>query len=288
MTQAVNDYQKGYIRKLRLVSLFVIHSTLFISPLFAQSPYELKTGREIGLLGLGVTTVALGEVMNTGVKLHDPATYQALNRQSVNAFDRGATYQYSHTADQLSDGTLAANLGGIAVLTLGAKPMRSDVKTIGVMYLETILIINGIKQDIKVLTGRFRPYVYNPDVPLAEKTTEDGIRSFFSGHAANAFGAAVFTGEVFRHYFPNSRLKPVIWIGSMGLATATAVLRYEAGKHYPSDLLVGAAFGSLVGWGIPKLHEVRSRAGIGRRLDVQPWSTGSANGIYVRLLVFSR
>lgn len=66
------------------------------------------------------------------------------------------------------------------------------------------------------------------------------------------------------------------------------MLRYEAGKHYPTDLIVGAAFGSLVGWGIPKLHEVKNRSELGRRLDVQPWSYAGAGGIYGRLLVFSR
>ncbi len=93
---------------------------------------------------------------------------------------------------------------------------------------------------------------------------------------------------MFRHYFPRSRLKPVVWIGSLGVASATAVLRYEAGKHYPTDLLTGAAFGSLVGWGIPKLHQIKNRSELGRRLDVQPWSSGVASGIYVRLPVFSR
>ena len=83
-------------------------------------------------------------------------------------------------------------------------------------------------------------------------------------------------------------MKPVIWVGSLGLATATAVLRYEGGLHYPTDLLAGAAFGSLVGWGIPKLHEVKNRSELGRRLNVQPWSDGQVNGIYVRLAVFSR
>ncbi|WP_460906233.1 phosphatase PAP2 family protein [Spirosoma areae] len=273
---------------MRRCSLFIIHCSLFITPSFAQSPYELRTGREITFLGVGAASLGASVVLNKTV---DPLTkpeVAALNRANLNTFDRQAAYNWSTTADRLSDITLAGNLALVSVLTLGAKPIRQEVKTVGVMYIETLLLANGIEGSVKAVTQRSRPYVYNPNAPLDEKLTRDARQSFFSGHATNAFATAVFTGEVFRHYFPNSRLKPIVWVGSLGLATATAVLRYEAGKHYPSDLLVGAAFGSLVGWGIPKLHEVKNRSELGRRLDIQPWSTASANGIYVRLVMFSR
>ena len=206
----------------------------------------------------------------------------------MNAFDRGATDNFSHTADRASDITLSSGVATLGVIALGTKPMRNDLLTVGVMYVETVLLANGGVTIVKNLADRFRPFVYNPDVPLSEKTTKDARQSFFSGHATNAFATAVFTSEVFRHYFPESKLKPVVWVGSLGLATATAVLRYEGGLHYPSDLLTGAAFGTLVGWGIPRLHEVKNRSEFGRRIDVQPWSNGQATGIYLRLAVFSR
>ncbi|WP_332369524.1 phosphatase PAP2 family protein [Spirosoma telluris] len=211
-----------------------------------------------------------------------------LNSADVNAFDRKATSHWSSGADKLSDVTLAGNFALAGLLTIGTKPMRQDIKTVGVMFIETMLIANGIERTVKGITQRTRPFVYNPSAPLDEKITRDARQSFFSGHATNAFATAVFTSEVFRHYFPDSKLKPVVWVGSLGLATATAVLRYEGGLHYPSDLLAGAAFGSLVGWGIPKLHEVKNKSELGRRLDIQPWSSGAANGIYMRLAVFSR
>lgn len=288
MIQVANNYQKGYTKKLRLVSLFIIHSTFYISPLFAQSPYALKTGREITLLGAGAVSLGVSVALNHTIDPITTGEIATLNRADINAFDRQATYHWSEKADRLSDATLAGNGALVGLLTFGTKPMRQDLKTVAILYVETMLLANGIERTVKAITQRTRPFVYNPDAPLDKKLERDARQSFFSGHATNAFATAVFTGEVFRHYFPNSRLKPVIWIGSLGLATATAVLRYEGGLHYPTDLLAGAAFGSLVGWGIPKLHEVKNRSDIGRRLDVQPWSTGSANGIYVRLLVFSR
>lgn len=253
-----------------------------------ELPYQLRTSRELTLLGAGVVAGGTALALEQRVAPLTPAEIASLQRVDVPAFDRGATLNVSRSADRLSDVTLAGNVAVLSLLTVGTKAMRQDVKTVAILYVETILLANGMQRSVKNLTQRIRPYAYNPAVPLDEKTDRSTRQSFFSGHATNAFATAVFTGEVFRHYFPESRLKPVVWIGSLGLATATAVLRYEGGLHYPTDLLAGAAFGSLVGWGIPKLHEVKNRSELGQRLDVQPWSNGQASGIYLRLAVFSR
>lgn len=271
----------------RAAALFIIHYLLFI-PSLAQSPYQLRIGRELAIFGVGAATGVSALVLEQQVIPLTTGDISALNRADINTFDRRATYRLSTTADQVSDVTLAGGIAGLGLLTVGTESMRQDVATVAVMYLETVLLANGVQRSVKNIVQRTRPFVYNPDAPLADKVERKARQSFFSGHATNSFTTAVFTGEVFRHYFPDSKLKPVVWIGSLGLATATAVLRYEGGLHYPTDLLAGAAFGSLVGWGIPKLHQVKNRSELGRRLDIQPWSTGAANGIYVRLVVFSR
>jgi membrane-associated phospholipid phosphatase len=240
------------------------------------------------LAGVGVITLGTSVALTHRLDLLTPTEINALNRATINTFDRGATYHWNPKLDRLSDVTFAGNVALAGLLTVATRPMQQDIKTVAVMYLETVLLANGVGRTVKAVTLRTRPYVYNPAAPLDEKQTKDARQSFFSGHATNAFATAVFTGEIFRHYFPRSKLKPVVWIGSLGLATATAVLRYEAGLHYPTDLLVGAAFGSLVGWGIPKLHEVKNKSALGQRLAIQPWSNGDANGIYLRLLTFSR
>ncbi|MFD2934316.1 phosphatase PAP2 family protein [Spirosoma flavum] len=281
-------YQKKSYRNKFVGLFFLFPVSLFIHPAFAQSPYALKTGRELTLLGAGVVTLGASAALNSTIDPLTIAEIAALDRSDINAFDRKATFHWSTSAGRLSDVTLLGNVAVVGLLTLGTKPMRQDIKTVAVMYIETIALASGVERTIKAITQRTRPFVYNAAAPLDEKITRDARQSFFSGHATNAFATAVFTGEVFRHYFPHSRLKPVVWVGALGLATATCVLRYEGGLHYPSDLLAGAAFGSLVGWGIPKLHEVKNRSELGRRFDVQPWSNGSANGIYMRLAVFSR
>lgn len=63
--------------------------------------------------------------------------------------------------------------------------------------------------------------------------------SFPSGHTAQAFAAATFLSEEYKH-----KLK---WIPcvSYGIATSVGVLRMANNKHYISDVLVGAGIGIL-------------------------------------------
>lgn len=63
--------------------------------------------------------------------------------------------------------------------------------------------------------------------------------SFPSGHTAQAFTAATFLSEEYRH-----RLK---WMpyASYGVASTVGILRVANNKHYISDVLVGAGIGIL-------------------------------------------
>ena len=242
-----------------------------------DSIYTLRTGREISLLGAGVSLCALSVITGQNLKPLAPTVVLSLDRQQLSGLNRPATYQWSPTADRLSELTLLGNAGVVGIITLPGLRQKNWL-TVPVMYLETLLLANGIQRTVKNLSMERRPYVYNPAVSLTERTQKDALRSFFSTHATNAFASAVFAGEVFRHQFPHSRWKPVVWGSGLALATATSVLRYKAGQHFPADLVVGAAFGSAMGWVIPKLHQRRNRD----KLSVAPWSNGLVSGVYMR------
>jgi len=38
------------------------------------------------------------------------------------------------------------------------------------------------------------------------------------------------------------------------MASTVGYLRYEAGVHFPTDILIGAIVGSAIGYAIPYLH----------------------------------
>ena len=66
----------------------------------------------------------------------------------------------------------------------------------------------------------------------------------------------VCTASVHGKMYPDSSAKGWVWGGCLAAASTTAYLRYAAGRHFLTDVLAGAAIGSLTGWLVPHLHEI--------------------------------
>lgn len=99
---------------------------------------------------------------------------------------------------------------------------------------------------IKAMTERLRPlndpYMLNHGLHVLEK---GGGYSFFSAHAANAFGLATSTFIGLRE---DKRLKYrgyAAWMFTW--ATLVAVSRIFVGKHFLGDVMVGICIGSAAG-----------------------------------------
>lgn len=127
------------------------------------------------------------------------------------------------------------------------------------LNLEAAAIALGIQQVTANTVGRERPYgricgTEELNARTVNCEGDDRFRSFFSGHATMSFVMASATCT--HHTFlPLAGNKP--WISCLtGFtnAAATALLRVVADKHYGSDIIVGASFGTLVGWAVPFLH----------------------------------
>lgn len=105
----------------------------------------------------------------------------------------------------------------------------------------TALVAGGFGQVINLgIKEAFRrQYPYQPHSTGAF-FSRSRAGSFTSGHATTSFAFAA----AIAHRYPH---KPwVVW-GSYGLATALSVARLPSKKHYPSDILVGAAIGYVTG-----------------------------------------
>lgn len=130
------------------------------------------------------------------------------------------------------------NSGGIwIVLTLALLFFSGKTQRVGLASLLAIVteasIVNLI---IKPIVARPRPYdVVAGLEPLIEKMTDF---SFPSGHTAVGFAFAV----VMCGMAPKKFAVPAVVVGIL-----TGYSRMYLGVHYPSDVLVGAAIGSLSG-----------------------------------------
>ncbi len=104
-----------------------------------------------------------------------------------------------------------------------------------------------ISLGIKEVSHRPRPFQAIPGVDTLVDTTVS--HSLPSGHAATSFAGAV----VLTYLFP--RAGPVLFV----LAAAIAFSRIYVGVHYPSDVLLGAALGTLVSLAVLALLRLRRR-----------------------------
>lgn len=242
------------------------------TPVGAQQPfpYRLRAGLDVPLSVAGAALLGGGFAVGAGQDPLTPAEIAALDPSQVNGFDRSATRQWSPGARTSSNVVIAPLI--LAPIALMVTPPGSrEPLTLLAMYAEAQLLSNGVTTLIKTAASRTRPYVYNddPEIPPEDKETLNARRSFPSGHASTAFTSAVFLSTVYSTLHPTSSLRPWIWAGSLAGAGLVSYLRYEAGQHYPTDVLVGGAIGALTGWAVPQLH---------RRSDIQVSMVPSEGG----------
>ncbi|MFT5784062.1 MAG: membrane-associated phospholipid phosphatase [Candidatus Krumholzibacteriia bacterium] len=223
----------------------------------ADKKYETDSDVESTLAASTILLFGAGYLLNPDRAPFTEAEIEALDPKDVNAFDRSAISNWSPGAARASDIMASGSL--VAPLTLLASDAaRDEGGVIGLMYLETALLSAGMTYLIKNISGRTRPYVYsdNPDIPLSAKMESSARRSFSSGHTSTAFSSLVFLATVFDRLHPESSARGWVWGGCLAAASTTGYLRYAAGRHFPTDIIAGAAVGAFAGWVVPKMHEL--------------------------------
>lgn len=139
---------------------------------------------------------------------------------------------------------------------------NADVaRQIALIDLEAMAITVGLQGATNVMVARERPYGAECGTSVVPGEVNDctrsrRYRSFFSGHAAQAFTAA---GLICYHHMKLRLLgsgpaDALTCASGMVAAGAVATLRVVGDMHYASDVTIGAGVGTLVGLGIPFLH----------------------------------
>jgi membrane-associated phospholipid phosphatase len=107
-------------------------------------------------------------------------------------------------------------------LSSKAKGIGVELIAIGATGGATLLLKNSI--------GRQRP-------------NDNGNDSFPSGHSSNAFAASTLSNRNLDAVPETSNIKLPLQIANVMLATTVGWSRIEGQKHFPSDVLAGAAIG---------------------------------------------
>ena len=215
-------------------------------------PFSLNPLNDGIQLGLGATLSGSAFVCDKFVHIKDNEyNPEDWKKADIPAFEQIFMRPYSKPLHIVGTGTM-----GLALATpaLFAIMPSNEWFTIGTMYVETLLIANGIKEWTKLLVYRARPYMYFDDYPQSKVDDGDWNCSFPSGHTTLAFAGATFTTMVFCRCFPDSNWKYAVAGASFGLAALTGALRMASGNHFFTDVLAGAVIGTTCGLVVPYLH----------------------------------
>ena len=192
---------------------------------------------------------------------------EALNRNNVNVIDRWSMHPYSNNLDQISYIPFYIAIP-LPLLFLADKRMRKDFLKLSYLYVEALTATGLVYSTAVSLTNRYRPFTYYPDAPPNMALKSNAKKSFFAGHVALVATSTFFMARVYADYYPDSPLKWVFYGTAGALTTTTALLRNYAGMHFLSDVLLGAAVGTLSGVLVPGLH--KNKKGKQNNLTIMP------------------
>ena len=178
-----------------------------------------------------------------------PPAASSMHRANIFQLDYQLMPEPRHWAAALSDPLLcSALLSGGAMACLAND---SDWRTGALLWGGTLVLTGGLTHLTKVLVRRPRPSAYAL-LEAGESLPRDEFRSFFSGHSALALASVVSGSVLWLNWRESAWALPG---ASIALAAGCALSRIYAGRHFFTDVLVGAAAGVLWGMMVPNLLE---------------------------------
>ncbi|HNK42415.1 MAG TPA: phosphatase PAP2 family protein, partial [Flavobacteriales bacterium] len=146
-----------------------------------------------------------------------------------------------------------------AAFTTAIIAQRDDRPEVpAVLILESGLLSSGLTNTAKELVRRPRPYLYNPAVPASVHRKGEDAVSFWSGHTANMAAITFSAAAIVQRSDVSSDAKLATWLGAAAAPALMGYLRVRAGRHFPSDVLVGYLVGAAVGLAVPYIHQPRT------------------------------
>ena len=139
-------------------------------------------------------------------------------------------------------------IAGAGLYLLGTADGQRRTQDLGLHTMEAIVLGGGVSTVVKIVTGRARPRISGGDASrfqLLRGLKNDDYRSFPSGHTTTAFAFAATVASETQRWWPNSRwiIGPILYGG----ATLTGVSRIYNNAHWASDVMAGAAVGTIIG-----------------------------------------
>lgn len=240
------------------------------APQRAEDPFDVDLAVDLPIIALTGSVFLGTELIKRnfpweGCTACDPKRLGPLDRRVLDNWSPGAATASDVLLWTAVGAPFVADLGDVLAHKTGLRGWGKD----SLLLVEVFAVTGALTNTVKFAVGRARPYSYGLDGSGRDPTEPDARLSFFSGHASISFAMASAYGSIFQARHPRSRWRAPVWVASYGVATGTALLRVAAGKHFWSDILVGAMVGSAVGLLLPMAHRLgRERPRRSARLRV--------------------
>lgn len=199
---------------------------------------------------------------------------QPANWRDVSSFDAGArdalrlrTLSARNTADDTSDLILTLLVNQLVVDATLVAWWGHDRPSVGyqmvLIDLEALALTGSLQAIVSAAVSRWRPFRDTCVGPVSSQTRDcqenKQYTSFWSGHTSGAFTAA---GLMCMHHlhiplYGGGAPEVITCAASFAAAATVGYLRIAADQHFMTDVLVGAAIGTMSGLGIPWLLHYR-------------------------------
>ncbi|MDQ6768491.1 MAG: phosphatase PAP2 family protein [Gemmatimonadota bacterium] len=213
--------------------------------LSAQAQVQDTIGKKTPLL-IGKDLLLLG-AFTAGTVLVAPIDMRLANKLQDSATQANRFLHTAATGFRLlgDPGSFAT---GTAVYLIGRAGGNRRVESVGLHSVEAILLADVLGGAIKLTVGRQRPFVdvRTPDnFQLWRGFKGDQWRSFPSGHTITAFAFASTVTRESKFWWPGATW----FVGTVfyGGASLVGLSRMYNNQHWASDVMAGAAIGTLVG-----------------------------------------
>lgn len=253
-----------------------IDSSLNINVEKKQQVYSLKAAVDIPVFAVGAGWSAYAFTKIYSKERSTEEQILSLDKNDINGFDRWAVRPYSEDVGTASDYIFYGSMA-LPFLFLSGKETRNDFFKLSFLYLEAMSVTGLLYTGSVYLTDRYRPYAYSDETEMSWRTRGGAKNSFYAGHVALVATSTFFMAKVYADYYPQSKVKWLFY-SVAGLATGTmAYLRHRGGFHFPSDILLGVAQGTLSGILVPHFH--KNRLIKNPNVRIAPYSNGKSSGL---------